>query len=93
MTCEMVFLSGYEFTEGSQYASSQDVGTLNQTIVVSSRCIVDWQLTKKLIIKFQILDTFVLTEDSSPRLTTGKGFYGKFDVPRECWITFCSNTV
>jgi hypothetical protein len=28
----------------------------------------------KLIIKFQILDTFVLTEDPSPRLAIGKGF-------------------
>jgi hypothetical protein len=73
----MVFLNGYEFTEGSQCASSQDVGTLSQAIVVSSRSIVNFQLTKRLIIKFQILDTFVLTEDSSPRLAIGKGFYGE----------------
>jgi hypothetical protein len=78
----MVFLSGYEFTEGSQCASSQDVGTWNQTIVLSSRPIVNRQLKKKFIVKFQILDTFVLTEDSGARLAIGKGVYGKCDVPR-----------
>jgi hypothetical protein len=67
MTCQMVFLSGYEFTEGSQCASFQDVGTLNQTIVVSSPSIVNRQLANKLLTKFQILDNFVLSGDSSPR--------------------------
>jgi len=43
----VLFLSGYEFTEGSQFASSQDVGTWNQAVVVSSQSIVNWQLTKK----------------------------------------------
>jgi hypothetical protein len=37
----MVFPSCYEFTEASQCASFQDVGTLNQTIVVSSPSIVN----------------------------------------------------
>src|SRR5215831_9436079 len=77
MTCQMVFLSGYEFLEGSQCASSQDVATLNQTVVLSSRSIVNWQLTKKLVVKLPDSGYFCAHRRFEPALGNRKGLLRK----------------